>query len=189
MYEEWIRRGRQRQAVILAIKKPMTGKQILESAIKMTPHIRLRDISKILKDLISRGLVIRLNGKEVTGTLYWLTGKGIKTIANSFNTERSTRPRGVDWKAYALLMRGKARRKVFIELKDLCKRNDRGCSVSEIRKSMNTQYPIAMNATIRAVRELKDCGLIESQELSKKRNTKLYRLTDQGQQCGKVLEM
>ena len=57
----WLNRGRQRQAVALAMRKPMTSKEICATARVRTPRLQLRDVWHLLKEMQARGLVICYN--------------------------------------------------------------------------------------------------------------------------------
>lgn len=78
----WVVRGKQRRAVLEAIKKEdMIPTEIYKEAKKINPKMSLNTTSDVLKEFRDRKIVVCLNPKEKMGRLYRLTQKG-KTIRN-----------------------------------------------------------------------------------------------------------
>ena len=65
-------RGKQRIAVINALKHPSTGRRILSLAKQAAPSMTYQDLRHILRDFEKRGIVVCLNPKDQTGRFYVL---------------------------------------------------------------------------------------------------------------------
>jgi len=171
----WLKRGRQRSAVAQVLLKPKTTTEICHEARAIDPHIQLRDIWHLMHQFQEKGLVCCLNPKVVTGKLYALTNQGKTVAEQAFGTTFKTRHHGFDWKKYAWVVRAKIRKIVLLELTRLPEFMPKTATV--IRKSLRCRYPVGLNPTLRALKELEWKGLIQSQLISTKNPHKVYRLS------------
>ncbi len=69
----WLKQGKRRRKILLAIRQPMTARQLSQHT-----DITLDTCSLVLKELAGSGLVTCLNDRARRSRLYWLTqpGKG-----------------------------------------------------------------------------------------------------------------
>ena len=171
----WLKRGRQRLAVAQVLLKPMTTAEICHEARAIDPHIQLRDIWHLMQQFQEKELVHCLNPKVVTGKLYTLTDDGKTVVEQVFGTTFKTTYQGFDWKKYAWVVRAKIRKIVLLELTRLPEFMPKTATV--IRKSLRCRYPVGLNPTLRALKELESMGLIHSQLISTKKPHKVYQLT------------
>lgn len=75
----WVVRGKQRRAVLKAIKKEeMIPTEIYKEAKKINPKMSLNTTSDILKEFREKKIVVCLNPKTKIGRLYQLTKIGKK---------------------------------------------------------------------------------------------------------------
>ena len=80
----WLKLGEQKRAVIASLRKPLCGVEMLARARQSSPKIRLRDIRLILRKMQQRGLARCLNPEDLTGRLYFFTGRGIELAREEF---------------------------------------------------------------------------------------------------------
>lgn len=156
---KWIQRGRQRAAVARVLRKPKTTSEICEAARVFSPHVQLRDIWLILKEMSAKRLVVCLNPRHVTGKLYALTDRGRRAVRQAFGIEVPRIPKGVDWRKYARVVRAKVRRLVLIEVARLSA--SRPVTATEVKRSLRDKHPLGLNPTIRALEELESIGVIK----------------------------
>jgi Fe2+ or Zn2+ uptake regulation protein len=78
------KKGDQKKALLEALRKPMTGSELLAAMHKDCPKTQLRDIWRLLKKLGARGLVHCLAPNEGNGRLYFFTEKGRRSEAFLF---------------------------------------------------------------------------------------------------------
>ncbi len=69
----WVIRGTQRTAIVKALDRPKTPKQLSQET-----KLKFSNVSDVLNAMKKKGLVICLNPQEKTGRLYQLTAKGKK---------------------------------------------------------------------------------------------------------------
>ena len=175
---KWIKRGRQRSAVGQVLRKPMTTTEICREAQSFNAHIQLRDVTFLLRQFQAKGLVRCLNPKWVTGKLFVLTDLGREVVESAFAISVRQAARRIDWRKYAWVMRAKIRKVVLLELSRLPEELPKTATV--IRKSLRHQYPIGLNPTLRALKELEGMGLIISQRRSAKDPHKTYQVSTSG---------
>lgn len=84
LYEEyaWVSRGRQRQAVIKALFKPMTPTELRKKSVEYNKRISLSNVSDVLRHFVRHGLAECMNPEVRTGRLYRLTdiGEEVRTL-------------------------------------------------------------------------------------------------------------
>jgi len=85
---KWLQRGRQRAAVAGSLRKPMTASEICRAARQTNPHVQLRDIWLIMRQLEEKKLVVCLNPRQTNGKLYSLTDHGREVVAAGFGIVR-----------------------------------------------------------------------------------------------------
>ena len=186
-YIKWVKRGRQRTAVVRVLRKPMTASEICRAAQPINPHIQLRDVWFIMGQLKQKGLVVCLNPKHVTGKLYSLTAFGHEVAVRGFNLPPSTKPEHLDWRRYAQVVRAKVRKLVLLELARLPSSSPRTASV--IRRHLREKHPIGLNQTIRALKDLERLGLARSKPVSDRDARRAYRATTAGLAVARQLAM
>jgi DNA-binding PadR family transcriptional regulator len=175
---KWLKRGRQRGAVVHVLRKPMTASEICRAAHPINPHLQLRDVWFIMGRLEERGLVKCLNPRHATGKVYALTSKGRKVAEQAFGTPVARPVRGVDWRRYAKVVRAKVREAVLLQVACLPPRTLATATV--IRETLREQRPIGLNPTMRALKELEQLGLVGSAPASKRDARRVYSLSKPG---------
>ncbi|MBT3191450.1 MAG: hypothetical protein HN341_02735 [Verrucomicrobia bacterium] len=151
---EWRGCACQQFAVLASIHKPMACRDIHAAAVELNPHIRLRDVGQLIRQLIERGYVRCIIRQPVTGSLYYLTLKGRQHLEQQANIRRAGCPRGIDWELYAKVSRGRTRTAVLMALQRLQLKTGEPQTVGKIRRELIRHHPITLNATIRAMNEL-----------------------------------
>ena len=68
---KWVYRGKQRQKIILVLDKAKTPTQIKDEI-----HIKVTNVSDVLRDMLKRRLVKCLNPEDKLGRFYELTDLG-----------------------------------------------------------------------------------------------------------------
>ena len=176
----WLNRGRQRQAVALAMRKPMTSKEICATARVLTPRLQLRDVWHLLKEMHARGLVICHSPRLVTGRLYELTPRGRAAVAVGFGVRISVPHVDIDWRKYSWVVRAKVRRLTLVGLAALEAKTGENQTATAIRRHVRAAHPVGLNPVVRALKELLRLGLVREAGLTAKRCCKLYQLTPAG---------
>lgn len=185
----WIQRGRQRQAVVQAIHKPMTGTEILERARAAAPQIQLRDVWFLLRQLTEKELAYCLTPRLVTGKLYFLTERGRATVTAKFKQTVPELTESIDWTRYALVVRGRIRRLVLEEIGRPRWQSQEGKTASEIRRHLvERKKPAGLNPTLRALADLTKLRLARSVPCSDRRRSKRYVLTPAGRRVVEQLQ-
>ena len=177
-YTKWLKRGRQRSAIVRVLRKPMTASEICQAAKPINPHLRLRDVWFIMPQLGERGLAVCLNSRQTTGKLYCLTSLGLKLAADAFGESMTGTPPGVDWRKYARVVRARVRKCVLLELARMPAGT--AATASKVRKSLRERQPVGLNPAIRALKELERLGLVRSTTSSGTDARRSYSLTKAG---------
>lgn len=176
----WIKRGKQKRAIIMALTKPKTSKEIRNDTKEINPHILYQDISFNMALFKQRELVSCLNPDTITGKLHFLTDFGRKVVEEAFGIKVEPLPEDIDWNLYSFVVRATTRKAVLIELGTRFDKKEE--TTAEIRKTVKEKHPkIGLNPTIRALKELTQCGLVECVGVTDKGGYKLYRLTERGE--------
>jgi hypothetical protein len=155
----WLKRGRQRSAVARVLRKPLTTSEICRIARHHNLHIQLRDVWHVMNELREHGLATCLNPRYVTGKLYALTGRGKIAVEKAFGIKVEPLVQSVDWGIYAQVVRAKIRKVVLLELAQMP--DGVAKTASNLRKRLRSKYPIGLNPTIRALKELTKLGLVQ----------------------------
>ncbi len=184
--KSWLKRGRQRAAVAQVLCKPMTKTQICTAARRVAPRIQLRDVWHLLASMRQEGLVACLNPNALTGKVYALTSKGRRAVAASFGAQSLPPAKEVDWQCYGWVVRGRVRRMVLLELTRPWAMG--GGTASEIRRRLRDHYPVGLNPTVRALKELVQAKLVKAEQDGRSRRRKRYMLTRQGAAIAQQLQ-
>ncbi len=78
MLYSWVSRGAQRTAILLSFFKPMTAKQVRKESLQINPRISLSNACDIIRQLLTKKLIICLTPKAGNGKVYKLTEQGEK---------------------------------------------------------------------------------------------------------------
>lgn len=184
----WLKRGRQRQAVAQALRKPMTAKEICVAARIQSPCLQLRDVWHLLKQMQERGLATCHNPRLVTGRLYELTARGRAAVVVAFGAEIAAPSENIDWRKYSWVVRAKIRRLTLVALADLETKFGEAQTATAVRKHLRTEHPVGLNPVVRALKELLHLGLVREAGVTQKRCCKLYRLTPAGRRIVEQLQ-
>jgi len=184
----WLRRGRQRAAVARVIRKPVTAKEICIAARALSPRIQLRDVWHLLKEMRERNLVTCHNPRLVTGRLYELTYRGGAAATAAFGVVIPPVPINIDWRKYSWVERAKLRRLTLSGLAELEARTGGSQTATAIRKHLRSEHPVGLNPVVRAVKDLLGLGLVREAGRTRKRGSKLYRLTAAGERIVEQLK-
>jgi DNA-binding PadR family transcriptional regulator len=172
----------QKTALIKALRKPMTGTELLEAMCEECPNAQLRDIWRLLKNLEKRGLVYCLTPEEITGRLYFFTEKGLEMARNNYDISIDPSP-PLDWKKYSQVVRGLARKAVLMAIgsSPLLSETLEPKTATQVRKYLvNHKQPMGLGGTIRAIHELERMGLVHRVGVTSKRSCPLYLPTEEG---------
>ena len=99
--EKWLKRGRQREAVVRVLRKPMPASEISRAARAFDPHLQLRDLWLILPQLKERSIVTCLTPRQGNGRLFTFTALGRKLARHTFDLDVAPEPGDVDWHRYS----------------------------------------------------------------------------------------
>lgn len=176
----WLKRGRQRAAVAQALRKPMTGTEICTAAQAINPHIQLRDVWHLLRQMQDRELVHCINPRLVTGRLYALTERGCDDVHAAFGIIVAHPPTNIDWRKYSWVARAKIRRLILVALGQLESKMSSPQTATALRKHLRTAHSVGLNPVIRALKDLLRLGAIQQAGTTDERARKLYRLTRTG---------
>ncbi len=162
-------RGKQRLAVYHALKKPASGRQILEQARTVAPSMTYQDLRHILRNFEERGIVVCLNPKCQTGRLH--------VLASALDTEAFTRKQ---IELCAQIGRAKTRLAVLRDISRDRLYGKHPLTATEIRKRLRERYPLSLNHVIAALKFLSEHRLVETTDHTDVRQMKIYRITDLG---------
>lgn len=180
-------RGRQKRAILPVLVHPLTETQICQAAQSSDPHILLRDVWYVLRQMQKRSLVQCLNPGQVTGRLYCLTDFGRKVVRAAFNLKVPPLSTEVPWKKYSLVVRAKTRRMVVLELGEFASLYPGEATAAQLRKHLNQRYPIGLNPIMRTLKELVNLGIVERIGVTRLRQRNIYRLTKIGERIREQL--
>lgn len=166
----------QKTALLETLQKPMTGTDLLAAMCRKCPRVQLRDIWRLLKNLERREWVYCLTPDEVTGRLYFFTEKGRRVMRRDFNTQVKPLPPLVNWKKYAWVTRGQARKAVLLATGWFPPSQEKPepKTISQIRKQLIQIHPLGLGGAIRAMHELADMKLVQRVGVTRKRGNALY---------------
>ncbi len=174
-------KGKQQLAVLGAIRRPTTGKQILDEARKEAPKISYADLRQIVRSFEKAGLLHCINPQHQTGRVYTLTPKGIASAHSHFKDFEYAYPRQrIDWSTYASIARSKSLRVTLDAFRTTMLGHDRR-TPTQIRKQLTTRYSISMSFLIGAIRRLEKMGLVtRKQSVSVDDRLAFYSITPKG---------
>jgi hypothetical protein len=176
----WLMKGRQKRSIVQVMRKPMTPAEIRKASRDLDPHIQLRDIWLILRQLETKGLVYCLNPHRITGDLYFFTEWGRHIAGGSLGIHVNPEPGNVNWRLYGRVASARVRRTVLLELARLEQRGFPEITAAIVRKELRGRFPIALNQTVRALKELERYRLIFCSGLTRKRLKRKYQLAEAG---------
>jgi len=152
--EKWLKRGRQRIAVLRVLRKPMPASEIFHAAREFDSHLQLRDLWFILPQLTGRGVAICLTPRQGNGRLFALTALGRKLARHSFDLDVAPEPGDVDWRRCAWVVRARVRRATLLGLAALLERDNMPRTATEVRKAIRGEFPVSLNPVLRSLKEL-----------------------------------
>lgn len=183
---DWVNRGCQRRAVFQVLEHPMCSSELWELAKRAAPEIQLRDLWLHLRQLESRGLVLRLSPNLTTGKVYALTDLGREVLKQAFGLEAPPAPARIHWQSYSLIARARVRRLVLQEIGTDHVLANQLKTASRIRKNLLDSHPLGLNSVLRALKELRAYGLITF-EVGSVAGKNSYRLTRRGKRILSLL--
>lgn len=178
--ERWLKRGRQRSAVVRVLKKPMTATEIHRAVWNINPHLQLRDLWRILPALEAKGLVVGRPPRRRPGRLYGLSDLGWQVAQQAFGLVYIAQPAHVDWLRYSWVVRAKIRRLTLDKLAWLVERTGEAQFASNLRRFMRADYPVGLNSVLRALKELAEKRLIFFELADDDSGRRCYNLTTAG---------
>ena len=183
-----MRWGTQKQAILQVITRPMIPTEIMRKAKGINPRISFGDTSTLIRGLERRGIIECITPQQITGRLYFPTNYGRRLIWRIFNIKVSPIEDSIDWYKYSRLEAGKTRKLVLKEIYSIKAFYSDGINLTSIRKRVNRTYPLTLSQTFCAVKDILTDKLIMVAGYAKKRNSKLYKLTQEGNElCEYIL--
>ena len=158
----------------------MTGTKICAAARTLAPHIQLRDVSHLLREMQQRDLVLCLTPRLVTGRLYCLSAKGRAAVQSAFGSSIVELPSNIDWRRYSWVVRAKIRRLTLIGLGQLEDKAGEPQTATAVRKHLIPEHAVWLNPVIRSLKDLLRLGLVQRAGVTKKRCCTLYIVTPAG---------
>ena len=177
---KWIHWGVQKQAILQVITRPMTPTEIMRNARMINPHISFGDTSTLIREFERRGIIECRTPGQITGRIYYPTNYGRRLIWRIFAIKVPPVEDDIDWFKYSRLEAGKTRKLVLKEIYNLKAFYPDGINLTSIRKRLNRTYPLTLSQAFCAVQDILTDNLIEVIGYAKKRNSKLYKLTQEG---------
>lgn len=162
-------RGKQRVAVYNALKKPATGRQILEESKQAAPSMTYQDLRHILRAFQCQGIATCLNPENQTGRFYALTGHLEKMPPPSSLINLS-----------AQINRAKTRLAVLTEISNERFFESKPLTATQVKKNLRDSCPLGLNHVLSALKFLEENRLAEIAGLTEKRELKIYRISDLG---------
>jgi len=186
---KWIHWGTQKQAVLQVITRPMTPTEIMRRARDINPRISFGDISTLIREFERRGILECLTPQQITGRIYFPTNYGRRLVWRIFAVKVPPVEDDISWYKYSRLEAGKTRKLVLKEIYNLKAFYPDGINLSSIRKRLNRTYPLTLSQTFCALKDILTDKLIRVAGYAKKRNSKLYKLTREGNRlCEYILD-
>lgn len=185
---KWMRWGTQKQAILQVVIRPMTPTAIMRKAKEINSRISFGDTSTLIRELERRGILECITPLQITGRLYFPTNYGRRLIWRIFDIKVSPIEDNIDWYKYSRLEAGKTRKLVLKEIFSIKGFYPNGINLTSIRKRLNRTYPLTLSQTFCAVKDVLTDKLIRVAGYAKKRNSKLYKLTREGNElCEYIL--
>lgn len=186
--EKWLKRGRQRTAVLRVLRKPMPASEIFREAREFNPQLQLRDLWFILPQLMERRIVTSLTPRQGNGRLFALTALGRKLAMHAFDMDVAPEPGDVDWRRYSWVVRARVRRATLLGLSALVERDGNARTATEIRKAIRGEFPVSLNPVLRSLKELLGKSLVRAAETTADHRRR-YALTPAGQRIANQLRI
>lgn len=163
-------RGSQRTAVYHALKRPITGKQMLHEARKTSPTMSYQDLRHILRDFRQNGTAVCLNPQHQTGRFYVLADEKDNVC---ISTEELNLCAQVARSSTLLAVLEEVAKERFFETYPL--------TATQIRKELRDHHPLGLNHVLTALQFLETNGLVETAGRTDKRELKIFRTTESGE--------
>lgn len=128
-----------------------------------------QDLRHILRDFEQQGLIRCLNPKEQTGRFYL-----------RIDIELDEKLTGEDILLAAMISRASMRLALLRELASERLDGIQDTTVTGLRKRMRDSYPMSLNHALSSMQFLHQHGLAEVIDFTRKRDLKIYRITDRG---------
>jgi DNA-binding HxlR family transcriptional regulator len=177
---KWINWGKQKQAVLQVITRPIIPTEIMRKARRINNRISFGDTSALIREFERRGILQCITPEQLTGRIYFPTNYGRRLIWRIFAIEVPPIEENINWYKYSHIVAGKTRMLALKEMFSLQGFYPDGINLTFIRKRLNRTYPITLSQTFCAVKDLFTDKLIKVAGHAKKRNSKLYKLTQEG---------
>ena len=184
---KWLLRGRQKRPIFRVMTRPLTPTEILGKAKKINPQISFGDVSGFLKELEGRGILKNLTPEQMTGKIYFLTNYGRRLMWKIFDLKIDEERQDIDWYKYSRILAGRTRKYVMLEIYRVRKLFPDGVNVSFIRKQSCRVYPLTLSQACCTVHDLRKDKLIRVAGISRKKGSKLYKLSSAGIKICKYL--
>lgn len=176
----WLGWGRQKQAILQVIIRPMTPTEILREARQINPRISFGDTSAIICELEKREILKCLTPEQLTGRIYCLTNYGRRLVWKIFKLKLDAEGQDVDWYKYSRVLAGKTRKYLLCEIYNNRGFYDDGMNLAVIRRRIGKNYPVTLSQAFCTMQDLLKDRLVEVAGFTKKRSSKLYKLTSEG---------
>ena len=177
---KWANWGKQKQAVLQVINRPMTPTEILNKAKQIHSNITFGDVSTLIREFVERGILECLTPTRLTGRIYYLSNHGRKLLWRVYGIKTAPLDIDMDWNKYSRLKAGKTRMVVLKEIYNQRGFFPDGITLTTIRKRLGRIHPMTLSQTYCAIQELLKDGLIVISGYAWKRDSKLYKLTSEG---------
>jgi len=129
-----------------------------------------------------------VNPEAVTGRLYCLTDAGKRAVRRVFGIRIESLPDDMDWHAYSFVVRGAVRRLVIQELGAHVETAAPYRTAAQIRRSLKERTAVSLGQVCRALRQLRNCGLVEFVADTCRHESRLNVLTECGQRILRQLQ-
>lgn len=176
----WLGWGSQKQAVLQVIIRPMTPTEILRRAREINPRISFGDASAIIRELETRKIVKCLTPGQFTGRIYCPTNYGRRLMWKIFNLKIDAEEQDFDWYKYSRVLAGKTRKYLLCEIYNNRGFYNDGMNLALIRRRIGKVYPFTFSQAFCTMQDLSNDGLVEVVGFTKKKSSKLYKLTSEG---------
>lgn len=170
-------RGKQRKVVYASLSQPKTGREILTIAQETAPSMTYQDLRHILRDFEQQGLIRCLNPREQTGRFYLRT-----------DIELDKKLTAEDVLLAAMISRASMRLALLRELGSERLDGIQDTTVTGLRKRMRDSYSISLNHALSGMQFLHQHDLAEIVDFTRKRDLKIYRITNKGRRILKLVE-
>ncbi len=147
---------------------------------KSNSSIFPQDVSAWFTKFCEKNLLYCLNPSDKTGRLYFVTEFGRKIVEKTFDTRILPLTTDLDWDRYVEIVRAKRRRAVLFEISEMELTGHKEVIAMRVKQRLRRKHPVCLNATIRAIKDLKRLELIHRVGVTRKRALSIYGLTPTG---------